>query len=99
MPDTFDPAALSRTTISTTPILPPKLLSASATIAPKVSKSSHVPPRIDLEPLYMALKNAIGENWGKYKDSISLFVMGEHPELSGIFGTSTKAQMLTIPIN
>jgi transcriptional coactivator HFI1/ADA1 len=64
--------------ISTTPILPPKTLSAPAPSAPKVSKSSHVPPRIDLEPLYTALKTAIGEHWGTYKESISLFVMGSY---------------------
>jgi len=28
------------------------------------------------EPLYTALKSAIGEHWGTYKESISLFVMG-----------------------
>ena len=64
--------------ISTTPILPPKPLSAQAPNVPKVSKSSHVPPRIDLEPLYTALKTAIGEHWGTYKESISLFVMGSY---------------------
>jgi transcriptional coactivator HFI1/ADA1 len=77
MPD-IDPAALSRPMISTTPILPPKPLSAQAPSAPKISKSSHVPPRIDLEPLYTALKSAIGEHWGAYKESISLFVMGTY---------------------
>jgi len=75
MPD-IDPAALSRPNISTTPILPPKTISASAPIVPKALKISHVPPRIDLEPLYTALKSAIGEQWGVYKASISLFVMG-----------------------
>ncbi|TVY29555.1 Transcriptional coactivator [Lachnellula hyalina] len=77
MPD-IDPAALSRPAISTTPILPPKTISASsAPSAPKPSKLSHVPPRIDLEPLYTALKQAIGEHWTTYKESISLFVMGQ----------------------
>jgi hypothetical protein len=76
MPD-IDPAALSRpSVISTTPILPPKTISASSQSAPKVSKSNHVPARIDLEPLYTALKLAIGEHWATYKESISLFVMG-----------------------
>jgi transcriptional coactivator HFI1/ADA1 len=76
MPD-IDPAALSRpSVISTTPILPPKTISASVPSAPKVSKSNHVPARIDLEPLYTALKLAIGDHWGAYKESISLFVMG-----------------------
>jgi transcriptional coactivator HFI1/ADA1 len=76
MPD-IDPAALSRPSIiSTTPILPPKTISASSQIIPKVSKSNHVPARVDLEPLYTALKLAIGEHWATYKESISLFVMG-----------------------
>jgi transcriptional coactivator HFI1/ADA1 len=75
MPD-IDPAALSRPTMSTTPILPPKTISASAPNVPKVAKISHAPPRIDLEPLYTALKSAIGEHWAVYKASISLFVMG-----------------------
>lgn len=75
MPDIdINPANLSR--ISTTPILPPKTISASAPSAPKVSKSYNVPARIDLEPLYTALKNAIGEHWTTYKTSISLFVIG-----------------------
>ncbi|KAH8820945.1 transcriptional regulator of RNA polII, SAGA, subunit-domain-containing protein [Xylogone sp. PMI_703] len=77
MPD-IDPAALSQpSVISTTPILPPKTINAPTPSSQKVSKSSHVPPRIDLEPLYTALKQAIGENWGTYKESISLFVMGQ----------------------
>ncbi|CZR60470.1 related to transcriptional coactivator HFI1 [Phialocephala subalpina] len=76
MPD-IDPAALSRPAISTTPILPPKTISSSAPSVPKVSKSYNVPARIDLEPLYTALKNAIGEHWATYKESISLFVMGQ----------------------
>lgn len=75
MPD-IDPAALSRPTISTTPILPPKTISASAPSVQKISKQSHVPPRIDLEPLYTALKQAIGEHWGTYKDAIGLFILG-----------------------
>jgi transcriptional coactivator HFI1/ADA1 len=77
--ENIDPTALSRP-ISTTPILPPKTISATA---PNVAKSSskisgHVPQRIDLEPLYTALKLAIGEHWGTYKESISLFVMGQY---------------------
>ncbi|RDW91155.1 hypothetical protein BP5796_02320 [Coleophoma crateriformis] len=79
MPDIdIDPAALSRPAgISTTPILPPKTIGTSSTNAPKVVKSSQLPPRIDLEPLYKALKDAVGEHWGTYKESISLFVMGQ----------------------
>lgn len=77
MPD-IDPAALSRPSIiSTTPILPPKTLSSSAPNVSKVSKAQHIPARIDIEPLYTALKTAIGEHWGTYKESVSLFVMGK----------------------
>jgi transcriptional coactivator HFI1/ADA1 len=75
MPD-IDPAALSRPMISTTPILPPKTLSASAPIVPKVAKGAHTPPRIELEPLYTALKVAIGEHWATYKEALSLFMLG-----------------------
>lgn len=78
MPD-IDPAALSQpSVISTSAILPPKPVTAPSLSSQKITKSSHVPPRIDLEPLYTALKQAIGENWGTYKESISLFVMGQY---------------------
>ncbi|OMP81489.1 Transcriptional coactivator HFI1/ADA1 [Diplodia seriata] len=33
-------------------------------------------PRIDIEPLYTALKAQIGEHWAAYKEAISLFVLG-----------------------
>lgn len=33
--------------------------------------------RIDLEPLYMALKLAIGEYWVPYKEATSLFILGQ----------------------
>jgi transcriptional coactivator HFI1/ADA1 len=80
MPD-IDPAALSRPSlISTTPILPPKISTIPVPQTVKTSKSNHVPARIDLEPLYTALKAAIGEYWNTYKDAVSGFVMGEfHP--------------------
>jgi hypothetical protein len=77
----IDPAALSRPVVSTTPILPPKSINTLAATVTKPSKALHVPPRIDLEPLYTALKAAIGESWGTYKESISLFVMGKFIEL------------------
>jgi transcriptional coactivator HFI1/ADA1 len=80
MPGDIDPTALSRPAISTTPILPPKPISSTAPTLTKSSSkiSGHVPQRIDLEPLYTALKLAIGEHWGTYKESISLFVMGQY---------------------
>jgi hypothetical protein len=71
-----DPAALlSRpAAISTTPILPPKSITTTSN-APKLAKVQ-IPPRIDVEPIYTALKLAVGEHWPVYKDAVSLFVMG-----------------------
>lgn len=79
MPD-IDPAALSRPANLSTPTLATKSPSVSGgpggTV--KVSKSSQIiPPRIDLEPLYIALKQAIGsEQWATYKESLTLFLIG-----------------------
>lgn len=74
MPD-IDPAALSRPSISSTPILPPKTLNSASQSAQK-AVSKLIPPRIDLEPLYTALKAAIGEHWATYKEAVGLFVLG-----------------------
>lgn len=81
MPD-IDPAALSRPSISSsTPILPPKSLSivpppSSSATKTMSSKTEKIPPRIDLEPLYVSLKNAVGEKWGAYSEAVGKFVMG-----------------------
>ncbi|CZS78492.1 unnamed protein product [Fusarium graminearum] len=78
MPD-IDPAALSRPSVSlSTPILSNKTLAGSLPGAPKIAKSSQIiPARIDLEPLYTALKAAIGnEKWAIYKESTSEFLIG-----------------------
>ncbi|KAJ4265519.1 hypothetical protein NW762_004808 [Fusarium torreyae] len=78
MPD-IDPAALSRPSVSlSTPILSNKTLAGSVPGAPKIAKSSQIiPARIDLEPLYTALKAAIGnEKWATYKESTSEFLIG-----------------------
>ncbi|KAF5026174.1 hypothetical protein F66182_1738 [Fusarium sp. NRRL 66182] len=78
MPD-IDPAALSRPSVSlSTPILSNKTLAGSTPGAPKIAKSSQIiPARIDLEPLYTALKAAIGnEQWVRYKESTSEFLIG-----------------------
>ncbi|KAI1081070.1 transcriptional regulator of RNA polII, SAGA, subunit-domain-containing protein [Whalleya microplaca] len=76
MPD-IDPAALSRPSVSlSTPVL--KSITVSAPTAQKITKTSQIiPARIDLEPLYAALKSAIGtEQWNIYKDSTTQFVLG-----------------------
>ncbi|KAL8710817.1 MAG: hypothetical protein Q9220_004620 [cf. Caloplaca sp. 1 TL-2023] len=82
MPDRgdIDPAALSRTDTLTTTISNPLSLSKSngavALPSSKAQKTNSANQRIDLEPLYMNLKAAVGDNWGKYKDAISYFILG-----------------------
>lgn len=79
MPD-IDPAALSRPSISlSTPTLSSKTITVSAPGSQKIIKTSQaVPPRIDLEPLYTALKAAINtEQWLVYKESTTQFLLGE----------------------
>lgn len=78
MPD-IDPAALSRQdSISqpSTSLVINKTNGASAAPAQKAPKPSNTVQRIDLEPLYTSLKAAIGDQWGKYKEATSLFVLG-----------------------
>ena len=78
MPD-IDPAALSRPAVTlSTPVLSTKSLSINATGAAKVTKTSQIiPARIDLEPLYGALKAAVSsEQWLVYKESIAEFLTG-----------------------
>ncbi|KJZ78231.1 hypothetical protein HIM_02269 [Hirsutella minnesotensis 3608] len=78
MPD-IDPAALSRPTVTlSTPVLSTKSLSLNAAGTAKITKSSQiVPARIDLEPLYSALKVAVGpEQWIVYKEATAEFLFG-----------------------
>jgi len=71
--DTFNPAALARSdtlnSISTIKNLP----SSSTAFKPK-STSNY--PRIDLEPIYTELKDAIGHKWDIYFDAVTRFVRG-----------------------
>lgn len=83
MPD-IDPAAVSRSgsgsqPTSFTPLIVSKTVSVSAPPAAKPTKALSLGQRIDLEPLYTALKSAIGEHWVAYKEAISLFVLGAYP--------------------
>ncbi|KAI2606487.1 transcriptional regulator of RNA polII, SAGA, subunit-domain-containing protein [Hypoxylon fragiforme] len=76
MPD-IDPAALSRPSVSlSTPTL--KSITVSAPTSQKVTKTSQIiPARIDIEPLYTALKSAIGnEQWNTYKEATTQFILG-----------------------
>ncbi|KAI4228078.1 MAG: hypothetical protein L6R36_001931 [Xanthoria steineri] len=79
MPD-IDPAALSRSDFISPPIPNPlnlsKINAATGPSSLKAQKTTNAPQRIDLEPLYTNLKAAIADNWGKYKEAISLFILG-----------------------
>ncbi len=79
MPD-IDPAALSRSDSISQPTLAPltttKLNGSSATLSQKSTKPTNSAQRIDLEPLYGALKAAIGDHWSTYKETISLLSSG-----------------------
>ncbi|KAF1356422.1 transcriptional regulator of RNA polII, SAGA, subunit-domain-containing protein [Delphinella strobiligena] len=47
----------------------------SAKIGPK--NGAMAPPRIDTEPIYTALKAALGEGFGTYRDGVAGFVLGK----------------------
>ncbi len=83
MPD-INPAELSRPAIGlTTPILPNKSITPSAVSLQKPAKSVSIPARVDLEPLYIALKAAVGhEHWAVYKETTTQFLIGRGPPLS-----------------
>lgn len=72
MDDTFNPATLTRLDTSSS-INGTKNLSA----APKSARASTTYPRIDLEPIYIDLKDAIGHRWDTYFDAITRFTRGE----------------------
>lgn len=75
MPD-IDPSSLSRPAAgqSTTPIAYQHAGSLKGT-----KTSQIIPARIDLEPLYTALKAAIGsEKWTTYKTAVAEFVLGAY---------------------
>ncbi|EON98200.1 putative transcriptional co-activator protein [Phaeoacremonium minimum UCRPA7] len=78
MPD-INPADLSRPAISlSTPILSTKSITVSGPALQKAPKTSQIiPARIDLEPIYTALKAAIGaEQWAAYKEATTQFFLG-----------------------
>lgn len=79
----INPAALSRPSISlSTPVLANKSINVSVPSIHKAPKTSQlVPPRIDLEPIYTALKASIGaEQWATYKETITGFLIGTAPQ-------------------
>ena len=90
MPD-INPADLSRPDPITTAVPASLSLSkangTSPLVTTKSAKAVNTVQRIDLEPLYTGLKSAIGDNWGKYKDAISLFILGT------VVGRKTPSQI------
>ncbi|KAK0726958.1 transcriptional regulator of RNA polII, SAGA, subunit-domain-containing protein [Lasiosphaeria miniovina] len=75
----INPAALSRPSISlSTPILANKTINVSVPSSTKAPKTSQlIPARIDLEPIYTALKSSIGpEGWAIYKETVTQFLIG-----------------------
>lgn len=79
MPDIdINPAALSRPSVSlATPTLATKTLTLSGTGQKPAKASQIIPARIDLEPLYTALKAAINpEQWIVYKETVGEFFCG-----------------------
>ena len=81
----INPAALSRPSISlSTPVLSKQSINVSVPSIHKAPKTSQlIPARIDLEPIYTALKASIGaEQWSTYKESITNFLIGTTPPSS-----------------
>ncbi|KAK0619286.1 transcriptional regulator of RNA polII, SAGA, subunit-domain-containing protein [Immersiella caudata] len=75
----INPAALSsRPSVSlTTPILSTKSINVSVPALQKPKTSQLIPARIDLEPIYAALKSSIGaEGWTIYKEAVTHFLIG-----------------------
>lgn len=77
----INPAALSRPAIGlSTPILSSKTINVSVPSVQKPKTSQLIPARIDLEPIYAALKSSIGpEGWAIYKESSTQFLIGPPP--------------------
>ncbi|KAK3392154.1 transcriptional regulator of RNA polII, SAGA, subunit-domain-containing protein [Sordaria brevicollis] len=74
----INPAALSRPSVSlSTPILATKSINVAAPPLQKPKTSQLIPARIDLEPIYTALRSNIDlEKWTVYKEAVSNFLLG-----------------------
>lgn len=73
MDDTFNPATLTRIDTSSSITTAKNHTNSLA----KASKSSTTYPRIDLEPIYTDLKDAIGHRWDVYFDAVTRFCRGD----------------------
>lgn len=66
-------------------------VNGKAKAAPAVETSA----RIDLRPLYVALKDAVGENWASYKEAVKEFMLGERNALSYYLSASSNTAQET----
>lgn len=73
MDDTFNPATLTRIDTSSSIVTAKNLSNAPS----KATKSNTTYSRIDLEPIYTDLKDAIGHKWDVYFDAITRFCRGD----------------------
>jgi hypothetical protein len=68
---------------STTPTMSSKPLPTSSVQSQKPVKSTTpIAPRIDVEPIYSALKAAVGRNWNLYRETVGLYLLGMSPHAS-----------------
>ncbi|KAF2001393.1 hypothetical protein P154DRAFT_575114 [Amniculicola lignicola CBS 123094] len=75
MAGTIRPDAIN---VSTTPILSSKTLPSPALVIKTAEKRTVTAPRIDVEPLYTAVKSAVGDaDWAVYKTATSEFLLGK----------------------
>lgn len=72
--DTFNPAALSRSDTVASTVTVGKNAASST---PKQAKPAQTFSRIDFEPLYVDLKDALGHKWDTYYEAITRFIRGE----------------------
>ena len=67
----MNPADLS---ITISPTLTTKALTTPSTA---LNKNGKIPiPRVDLEPIYVQLKAALGDQWADYKAAVNAFTLG-----------------------
>jgi transcriptional coactivator HFI1/ADA1 len=87
----IDPAALSRTDSTSTPLSTTKPVISTAPPIQKSTKALISVPRLDLEPSYTELKAAIGDNWADYKHNTALFLLGAYAFLFPLLIESSES--------
>ena len=95
----IDPSTLNPSNVSLgTPTLTTKSISANASGPQKPKTSQIIPPRIDLEPFYAAVKKFIPpDKWTLYKESLSNLAYGMTPLAVLLPCCPAYNQLLTLP--